>query len=263
MKLIIAGAMGRMGRTLVRHVAVTPEVALAGITARIALQPEAHAFLHRLGLDALPVAEQVADLLTHADGVIDFTSPAHSLQIAQAVAEQGKVHICGTTGFTPVELQQLGLYATTARMVLAPNMSVGVTLLKALVQKTAQTLGVEYDIEITEMHHRHKADAPSGTALALGDAAAKGRGVALENVVQHGRHGIIGAREQGSIGFAVSRGGDVIGDHTVIFAGSGERIELTHKASARDIYASGAVRAALWANQQAPGLYGMPDVLGL
>ena len=186
-----------------------------------------------------------------------------ALLLAPALAQAQTVLVVGTTGLNPAQQASIAQAATHTPIIQSPNMSVGVNLLLALVEQVARTLGEDYDIDVLEMHHRHKVDAPSGTALGLGHAAAAGRGVALEDVWRKSRDGHTGARPAGEIGFATLRGGDVIGDHTVMFAGDGERIELTHKASGRGIYAKGAVRAALWARDKTPGLYSMRDVLGL
>ena len=208
------------------------------------------------------VFADIKELFAVSDAVLDFTAPAASVANAKAAAETGKVLVIGTTGLTETQRAEVAKAAEKAPIVLAPNMSVGVNLLQALVEKVASILDPAYDIEIVEMHHRNKVDAPSGTALALGKAAAKGRGESLDKVACYERHGVIGARPAGEIGFATLRGGDVVGDHTVIFAGTGERIELTHKASSRAVFANGAVRAALWAAGQKAGLYSMRDVLG-
>ncbi|NQV45696.1 MAG: 4-hydroxy-tetrahydrodipicolinate reductase, partial [Rhodospirillales bacterium] len=182
---------------------------------------------------------------------------------AGLAAETGTALVVGTTGMGPDEIARFSDAATSVCIVQAGNMSVGVNLLSGLVERVSATLGVDFDIEIVEMHHRHKVDAPSGTALMLGEAAARGRGVDLNAVSQRVRNGHTGPRKSGDIGFATVRGGDVVGDHSVIFAGEGERIELTHKAASRAIFANGAIRAALWTKGQAPGLYSMKQVLGL
>jgi len=194
---------------------------------------------------------------------IEFSTPAATVKHARIAAQKGVAYIVGTTGMATCDEDVLREAAERVPVVYAANYSVGVTLLADLVRRTAASLGPEFDIEIVEMHHRHKVDAPSGTALALGRAAAAGRGVALDEVAVRGRDGVTGAREKGTIGFAALRGGDVPGDHTVIFAGDGERLELSHRASGRDIFARGAIRAALWAIGKEPGLYNMRDVLGL
>jgi 4-hydroxy-tetrahydrodipicolinate reductase len=195
--------------------------------------------------------------------IIDFTTPAASVAHAELAARARVAHVIGTTGLDETQMAAIGHAAAKAPIVQAPNMSLGVNVLLALVERAASVLDADYDIEIVEMHHRHKVDAPSGTALALGRAAATGRTVDLTAVAQKVRDGITGPRRRGDIGFAALRGGDVPGDHSVIFAGEGERIELTHKASSREVFARGAVKAARWAHGKPPGLYAMTDVLGL
>lgn len=202
-------------------------------------------------------------LIQASDAIIDFTSPENTLECAAFAAKHRKIHIIGTTGLTDSQKEQLANHAKSAVIMHSANMSVGVNLLLGLVEQAARIMNDEYDIEIVEMHHKHKVDAPSGTALALGEAAAKGRSVSFKDSATLSREGITGPRKQGTIGFATLRGGDVIGDHTVIYAGEGDRIELTHKSSSRKIYAKGALRAALWAKNKKPGLYSMKDVLGL
>ena len=198
-----------------------------------------------------------------ADGLIEFTIPAASLALAELSAAAGVAHIMGTTGHSAEEEAVIAKAARRAPIVKSGNMSLGVNLLTALVKRVAQTLGEEYDIEIVEMHHNKKIDAPSGTALMFGRAAAAGRGVNLAQRSVRGRDGMTGARAAGDIGFASLRGGTAVGDHSVIFAGPAERIELTHRAEDRMIFARGALHAALWAKNQKPGLYSMADVLGL
>lgn len=261
MKIAIAGCLGRVGRTLMEYVPTTGH-ALVGGTVR-AGQEEAALPLFARAAVAPVVGEDVSIIFDAADAILDFTRPEHSIAIAAAAAAGNKVHICGTTGLSEAQQEEIAAYAKKCRIVYAPNMSLGVTILQALCEQVAAVLDHEFDAEIYEMHHRHKVDAPSGTALALGRSVAKGRGVVLEDVADMGRQGFTGERMPGRIGFAVSRGGDVIGDHTVTFAGMGERVELTHRASSRFIYARGAVRAAAWAQAQPPGLYDMRDVLGL
>lgn len=260
MKIVIAGCMGRMGQTLMNAVAADASVILVGGSALIGEHEEAQ---RRYGHLYCAVAEDIRTLLANADGVIDFTIPEYSLAIAKACAEMGKVHVCGTTGFEPEQLEEFKACAQRARIIHAPNMSIAVNVFMKLVEQVSGLLDEEFDIEIVEMHHRFKADAPSGTALGLGRAAAKGRGVSLSDVEVRARDGITGPREKGSIGFATLRGGDVVGDHTVCFAGVGERLELTHKASSREIYARGAIKASLWAQDKPSGYYSMYDVLGL
>ncbi len=262
MKLAIAGCLGRVGQTLIEHITLT-EHALVGGTVRAGQEQAARERFQQAGIAEPLITDSISIILNAADAIIDFTRPEHTLEIAREAATLGKVHVSGTTGLNEAQQAELAGYASEARILLAPNMSVGVNLLMSLTQQVAETLTEEFDIEIYEMHHRHKVDAPSGTALGLGHAAARGRGVSLGDVKDTARDGFTGERMPGRIGFSVARGGDVIGDHTVTFAGMGERIELSHKAANRDIYARGAVMAAEWAAQQPPGLYDMQDVLKL
>jgi len=265
LKIGIAGCGGRMGRMLVQHTLDVPGVVLAAGSERAGSSLVGQDVASVVG--ANPVGATITDdpaaMVAACDAVIDFTAPAATIAHADLAAARGSILIVGTTGLGTSDLTRLSEAAAGARIVRAPNMSVGVNLLMALTRKVAATLGEEYDIEIVEQHHRHKVDAPSGTALGLGQAAAQGRGVDLDAVADRVRDGHTGARIDGHIGFAVLRGGDVVGDHTVMFAGPGERIELTHKASDRGIYARGALRAALWAAERPNGLYSMADVLGL
>jgi 4-hydroxy-tetrahydrodipicolinate reductase len=261
----IVGAAGRMGRMLIEEVSVTPGVALAAASERPgheALGRDAGTLAGVKPLDVRLAAEPEV-VFQASDVVIDFTVPKATVAHAMLGAKHGKALVVGTTGLDAAEAVKLREAAATVPIVWAPNMSPGVNLLFALTERVAAALGPDYDIEVLEMHHRHKIDAPSGTALALGEAAARGRGVALAEVAARGRDGITGARKRGAIGFAALRGGDVVGDHHVIFAAEGERLELVHKASSRKIYSKSAVRAALWVHGRAPGFYGMADVLGL
>jgi 4-hydroxy-tetrahydrodipicolinate reductase len=261
----VVGAAGRMGRSLLRLVASTPGFRLVAGSER----PGAAELGQDLGLLAglaplgLKLGQDAAAVFAAADAVLDFTAPAASLAHARLAAESAKAHVIGTTGIDEAGEAQLAEAARRAPIVFAANMSLGVNLLAELVGQVARALDPAWDIEIVEMHHRQKLDAPSGTALLLGRAVAKGRGVALESVAKRGRDGITGAREPGTIGFAALRGGDVVGEHSVIFAGEGERIELTHRATSREIFARGALTAARWAAGRQPGLYSMRDVLGL
>jgi 4-hydroxy-tetrahydrodipicolinate reductase len=264
MKIGIVGAAGRMGRALVRAVCEAKGCRVVGATERAgnaALGQDAGTLA---GLDALGVAltADTAALFKAADAVLDFTAPEATLAHAALAAKHGVILVTGTTGLKPAEQAKIVAAAKKVALVQAPNFSVGVNLAMALVEQTARILDDDFDIEIVEMHHRHKVDAPSGTALGLGRAAAAGRGIRLEKMTESGRDGITGARKKGAIGFAALRGGDVVGDHTVIFAGAAERVEITHKAGGREIFARGAVRAALWAKARKPGLYSMQDVLG-
>ena len=265
MRVVIAGAGGRMGRTLIHAVAVSKGLALAGAVdaADSAVIGRDAGELAGLGPNGVKVTSDVAALLRDADGLIEFVIPAATLAFAELTAAAGKVHIIGTTGHSAEEEATIAQAARRATIVKAGNFSMGVNLLAALTKRVAKTLNADYDIEILEMHHNKKIDAPSGTALMLGRAAASGRGVELHDRSVRGRDGMTGARRPGDIGFASLRGGTVVGDHSVIFAGPAERIELTHRAEDRMIFARGALAAALWARGQKPGLYSMADVLGL
>jgi 4-hydroxy-tetrahydrodipicolinate reductase len=265
MQLVIAGADGRMGRTLIHAIAATKGVTLAGAVeaADSAVIGRDAGELAGLGQNGIKVVSDVAPLLKEADGLIEFTIPAATLVLAELTAAAGIVHIIGTTGHSAEEEAVIAKAASRAPIVKSGNMSLGVNLLAALVKRVAQTLGEDYDVEILEMHHNKKIDAPSGTALMLGRAAAKGRGIDLDQHAVRGRDGITGARSPGDIGFASLRGGTVVGEHSVIFAGLAERVELTHRAEDRMIFARGALHAALWARGKKPGLYSMADVLGL
>jgi 4-hydroxy-tetrahydrodipicolinate reductase len=265
MRLIVAGAAGRMGRALVQIIHETPGVTLAGAIVRpdsIALGQDA-GLLAGCGRMGVEIKSDPLTAVVGADGILDFTSPQASVELAALAAQARIVHVIGTTGFSGEDLARIEAAARHAAIVRSGNMSLGVNLLAALTAKVARVLGPLYDIEIVEMHHRLKVDAPSGTALLLGEAAAKGREINLAEHSQRARDGHTGARKTGDIGFASLRGGTVVGDHSVIFAGPGERIELTHKADDRAIFARGAVQAALWGRDQKPGLYSMIDVLGL
>lgn len=259
MKIGIVGCGGRMGQMLVKAVEAAQGAVLAGGTER----PGSSLIGTAIGTRGAPVHDNAGALFAAADAVIDFTAPAATVAHAALAAETGTVLVVGTTGLSKEDEAVLAETAKKVAVVYAPNFSVGVNLLMALTERAAAILGDDYDIEIVEMHHRRKVDAPSGTALGLGRAAAKGRAVELEQVWCKSRDGHTGARRQGEIGFATLRGGDVVGDHTVMFAAEEERVELTHKASTRAVFAKGAVRAALWAQGQKPGLYSMRDVLGL
>jgi len=265
MLLAIMGAAGRMGRELIRTVQETQGCEVAG-----AIERPGSPFLGKdagevagIGHLGVPIAADALPLFTHIEGVLDFTTPAASVEAAALSAQARIVHVIGTTGFTDGDQAKLEAAARHATIVKSGNMSLGVNLLGALVEQAARALDESFDIEILEMHHRHKVDAPSGTALLLGEAAAKGRSIALADKSVRSRDGHTGERPQGAIGFATLRGGSVVGDHTVIFAGAGERLELTHRAQDRQIFARGAVAAALWAQGRGPGLFSMRDVLGI
>ncbi|UEM04753.1 4-hydroxy-tetrahydrodipicolinate reductase [Skermanella rosea] len=265
MKIGVVGCSGRMGQMLVRRILTTDGCSLAGGTDRPGSEAIGKDIGALAGLDPIGMlaTDDPVQLFADADAVIDFTSPEATERHAALAAQAKTVHVVGTTGLNPAQTEALRKAAQHTRIVHAPNMSLGVNLLMVLVEQVARTLGPDFDIEILEMHHRHKVDAPSGTSLGLGRAAAAGRGVDLDAVSARLRDGHTGERRRGDIGFAVMRGGDVVGDHSVVFAGEGERIELGHRANDRQIYAVGAVRAALWAHGQPPGLYSMRDVLGL
>ena len=265
MKIAVLGAAGRMGQALTRMLAETPGCAVAGgIEARGS--PNIGRDLGEVaGLGPLGVAitDDPLPVFAHVDGVLDFTSPASTVGFAGLSAQARIVHVIGTTGLSASDDAKIEAAARHATIVKAGNMSQGVNLLAVLAARVASALGTEFDIEILEMHHRHKRDAPSGTSLLLGNAVAEARGVALAARGVRTRDGDVGPRREGDIGFAALRGGDVVGEHRVIFAGPGERIELAHIATDRGIFARGAVKAALWARGRGPGLYAMTDVLGL
>lgn len=265
LRVIVAGAGGRMGGANIRAVAAAQGLALVGAidrpgAASIGKDAGTLAGLEPLGVT---VTDDIVPLLDSADAIIDFTAPAASVALARQAAEKGLVHLIGTTGCSEEDDAEIAAAARAgARIVKSGNFSPGMVALTALVEKAAAALA-DYDVEILEMHHNQKVDAPSGTALMLGEAAARGRNVSLKDHAVKVRDGHTGPREPGTIGFATLRGGNVIGDHMVILAGPSERIELNHRAQDRTIYANGAVRAALWARNQPPGLYSMADVLGL
>jgi len=263
MRLIVAGAGGRMGRTLVKAIAETKGLALAGALedAGSPLLGQDSGVLAGLPANGIKLVADAKPLFAKADGIVDFTAPKAS--VALAALASGKVHVLGTTGLLPDDEAKIKAAAKNAVIVKSGNMSLGVNLLAALTKRVAKTLGDDFDIEILEMHHNKKVDAPSGTALMLGRAAAEGRGVALDKRSVRSRDGHTGARKVGDIGFAALRGGTVTGEHSVIFAGTAERIELVHKAEDRMIFARGALHAALWARGKKPGLYSMADVLDL
>ncbi len=265
MRLVVAGAGGRMGRALIQAIAESKGLKLVGALedARSPLLGRDAGTLAGLGENGIKLAADAAPLLGKMDGIVDFTAPSATVAYAALAAKAGIVHVIGTTGFAPADEDKIAAAAKSAIVVKSGNMSLGVNLLGALVKRVAKTLDEEFDIEIVEMHHNKKVDAPSGTALMLGRAAAEGRGIDLDKRKVVARDGHTGARKPGDIGFAVLRGGSVVGEHNVIFAGPAERIELVHKAGDRMIFARGALKAALWARGQKPGLYSMADVLGL
>lgn len=263
--IVITGASGRMGQMLVRVVAASGKARLTGCVER-----EGHPWVGQdigtcMGGAALgvTVGDDPLEAFAKAQAVIDFTAPAATVEFAALAAQARCVHVIGTTGMEKDHLARLEPAARHAVLIRAGNMSLGVNLLVRLTQKIAAALDDDWDIEVVEAHHRMKVDAPSGTALMLGQAAADGRGVELEDARVSGRDGITGARARGSIGFSAIRGGDIVGEHDVIFAADGERVILRHVATDRAIFARGALRAALWGQGQKPGQYDMMDVLGL
>jgi 4-hydroxy-tetrahydrodipicolinate reductase len=265
MRLIVAGAGGRMGRTLVKAIAETPGLMLVGATEGegSALLGQDSGVLAGLPPNRVVVTSEVRPLTLAADGMLDFTIPAATVKLAALAADTKIAHIIGTTGMSADDDAQVAAAAQRTAIVKSGNMSLGINLLAVLTRQVARALDEEFDIEIVEMHHNKKIDAPSGTALLLGETAAAGRRIDLKTRSERGRDGHTGARNRGAIGFASLRGGNVAGEHSVIFAGPDERIELTHKATDRMIFARGALKAAKWAHGRAPGLYSMLDVLGL
>lgn len=265
MRLVVAGASGRMGRTLVQVVAETPGATLVSALER----PESPAIgqdagqLAGCGALGVLISSDPLQAIVAADGVLDFSTPAASTALAALAAQARIVHVIGTTGLSPQDLKRVEAAARHATIVRSGNMSLGVNVMAALVEKAARLLGEEFDVEIFELHHRMKVDAPSGTALLLGEAVAQGRGVDLTENSARARDGHTGPRPAGAIGFASLRGGGVIGEHRVIFAGSGERLEIAHVAEDRTLFARGAVKAALWARGRKAGHYSMRDVLGI
>ena len=265
LKIAVMGAAGRMGRELARAVVAAPGCVLAG-----GIEPAGSpaigadfGVLAGLGANGVLIGSDALDLIARVDAILDFTVPAATVEFAGLAANARIVHVIGTTGLAPDHEAAIKAAARHATIIKAGNMSLGVNLLVALTKKVAQALDADFDIEVVEMHHKHKVDAPSGTALMLGQAAADGRAIGLDQHSARGRDGITGERRRGDIGFASLRGGNVVGEHTVIFAAEGERIELVHRATDRGIFARGAVKAAVWGHGKKPGLYSMADVLGL
>ncbi|MFG1221733.1 4-hydroxy-tetrahydrodipicolinate reductase [Xanthobacter wiegelii] len=269
LRIVIAGAGGRMGRTLIRAIAESEGLKLVGALeyAGSAHLGEDAGLMAGAGPNGVTVESDVAPSLNGADVVIDFSTPAATVRLAGRLAEAGIAHVIGTTGLSNEDNAAIADAALRTVIVKSGNMSLGVNLLAALTRRVAATLGDDFDIEIVEMHHNRKVDAPSGTALLLGEAAAAGRNRKLDDCSERGRDGITGPRVKGNIGFASLRGGSVVGEHMVIFAGTSERIELVHKAENRTLFANGALVAARWTKcgetKREPGLYSMADVLGL
>ena len=262
-RIAVAGASGRMGRMLVEAVRAAPDCRLAGALDRPdspALGLDASAFLGQAS--GVPITADLAAGLADADVLIDFTRPEGTMEHLEACRAAGVALVIGTTGFSPEQKARIEAAAQAIPIVMAPNMSVGVNVVLRLLDMAARALDQGFDIEIIEAHHRHKVDAPSGTALAMGEVVAAALGRDLRDCAVYGREGVTGERDPSTIGFATVRGGDIVGDHTVLFAGTGERIEITHKSSSRATYAQGSLRAARFLSGRAPGLYGMDAVLG-
>jgi len=266
MKLVVVGAAGRMGQTLIRLIH-----SIEGVRLHAAVERVGSPFVGKdageiagLGPTGVIIGDDALNAFLDAEGVLDFTSPAATVEFSGLAAQARIVHVIGTTGCSADDNTRIAAAARHARIVKSGNMSLGVNLLSVLAEQAARALDpADWDIEILEMHHKHKVDAPSGTALLFGEAAAKGRGIDLASKSVRVRDGHTGAREVGTIGFATLRGGSVIGEHSVLFAGEGEIVTLSHSAADRSIFARGAIKAALWARDKKPGLYSMLDVLGL
>lgn len=263
--IVVTGASGRMGQMLVETITASDRAHLVG-----AVERAGHAWIGQdvgaaMGGAALGVivTDQPLDAFAKAQAVIDFTAPEATLEFAALAAQARAVHVIGTTGMSAEQIERLKPAARHAVIIRAGNMSLGVNLLTLLTKRVAAALDDDFDIEVIEAHHNRKVDAPSGTALMLGQAAADGRGVSLDDMADRGRDGITGARQRGHIGFSAIRGGDIVGEHDVLFAAPGERIVLRHIATDRAVFARGALKAALWGQGQGPGEYDMVDVLGL
>ena len=263
--IVVTGASGRMGQMLINVINESDRATLVG-----AIERTGHSWVGRDVGEAMGgaaqgvvVTDDALSAISKAQVVIDFTAPSATLMFADLAAQAGVVHVIGTTGMTAEDIAQLEPASRSTAIVRAGNMSLGVNLLTQLTKKVAAALDEDFDIEVIEAHHHHKVDAPSGTALMLGEAAAEGRGVNLSDAMDSGRHGITGARKRGDIGFSAIRGGDIVGEHDVMFAAAGERIVLRHMATDRAVFARGALKAALWGLGQKPGEYDMLDVLGL
>lgn len=264
-RVAVVGATGRMGKALIETILDTPGAQLAGAVDRADspnIGQDAGALVGRESQDILVTSDPLP-VFAACDAVLDFTVPQATLHYAELAAQARIVHVIGTTGMSAQDEAKLDAAARHAAIIKSGNMSLGVNLLAVLVEQAAAALSEDFDIEVLEMHHKAKVDAPSGTALLLGEAAAQARGISLEEDGVFTRHGQTGARKEGSIGFATLRGGSVVGDHSVLFAGAGERITLSHHAEDRSLFARGAVKAALWGHGKKPGRYTMRDVLGL
>ncbi|WP_375618581.1 MULTISPECIES: 4-hydroxy-tetrahydrodipicolinate reductase [unclassified Bartonella] len=266
MRLTVVGANGRMGRELITAIQQRKDVELCAVLVRKGspfVGKDASALIGSNSL-GISITDNPKNAFSNTEGILDFSQPEASILYANYAAQKSLVHIIGTTGFSKTEEEKIADFAKYTTIVKSGNMSLGINLLANLVKKAAKALEADdFDIEVYEMHHANKVDAPSGTALLLGQAAAEGRNVMLKNVCVNERNGHIGKRKKGTIGFSCSRGGTVVGEHSVIFAGSNERIVLSHTAQERSIFANGALKAALWAQNHESGLYSMFDVLGL
>ncbi|WP_375639805.1 MULTISPECIES: 4-hydroxy-tetrahydrodipicolinate reductase [unclassified Bartonella] len=266
MRLTVVGANGRMGRELITAIQQRKDVELCAVLVRKGSPFVGKDASALIGSDSLGISitDNPQNAFSNTEGILDFSQPEASILYANYAAQKSLVHIIGTTGFSKTEEEKIADFAKYTTIVKSGNMSLGINLLANLVKKAAKALEADdFDIEVYEMHHANKVDAPSGTALLLGQAAAEGRNVMLKNVCVNERNGHIGKRKKGTIGFSCSRGGTVVGEHSVIFAGSNERIVLSHTAQERSIFANGALKAALWAQNHESGLYSMFDVLGL
>ncbi len=264
LRIAIAGASGRMGRMLIEAVLAAPDCQLAGaldVAGSPALGQDAGAAMGRT--TGVAITSDLRAGLEAAQVLIDFTRPEGTLAHLAACRGPGVKAVIGTTGFTPQQKAEIGEHARHLAIMMAPNMSVGVNVVMKLLDQAARALNQGYDIEVIEAHHRHKVDAPSGTALQMGEVLAAALGRDLKDCAVYGREGVTGERDPSTIGFATVRGGDIVGDHTVLFAGTGERIEITHKATSRAGFAQGSLRAARFLATQASGLFDMNDVLGL
>ncbi|MEO8527262.1 MAG: 4-hydroxy-tetrahydrodipicolinate reductase [Caldimonas sp.] len=264
LRIAVAGASGRMGQALIEAVVASPDLALAGaleVAGSSSLDSDAAAFLGRVS--GVRIGADVRAGLAHADVLIDFTRPEGTLAHLAICRELGVNAVVGTTGFTSAQKAEIAAHGERIAIVMAPNMSVGVNVVMKLLEVAGRALDESYDVEIVETHHRLKVDAPSGTALQMGEVVAAARGTTLEAAAVHARHGDTGVRRTGTIGFASLRGGDIVGDHTVLFASGGERIEITHRSSSRANYAQGSLRAARFLKGKKSGLFGMAQVLGL
>lgn len=264
--IVVAGASGRMGKAIIKVIDETPGAELVGAVERDGADTigQDAGELAGIGASDVMITDQAHTDLSQAHAIIDFTTPETSVALSKIAADKQIAHIIGTTGCTAEQDADIAQAGATTRIVKSGNMSLGINLLSVLVKQAAQALEAgDWDIEVLEMHHKHKVDAPSGTAFLLGEAAAQGRKIDLTQKSVRSRDGITGAREDGTIGFATLRGGSVVGEHSVIFAGEGERIELSHQALDRSLFARGAVKAAIWAKSQQNGYYSMLDVLAM